>query len=90
MDHRGPPRNDSGRHSQTSKDREDYRYPQQDREQSRTPAPLPRERDRHWAQDPRYRAQFSSPPARAEPHPHNNQQYPYGYTLPEHQRAQSR
>ncbi|KAK5869332.1 hypothetical protein PBY51_024058 [Eleginops maclovinus] len=91
MDHRGHPRNDSGRQSHRSKDREDYyRYSKQDREQSNTPAPLPRERDQHWAQDPRYRAQFSSPPARPEQYPHNTQQYPYSYILPEHQRPQSR
>ncbi|XP_056235430.1 protein transport protein Sec16B [Seriola aureovittata] len=91
MDHRGHPRQDSGRHSHRTKDREDYyRYFQQDRDQS-YPPPDPRERDRHWAQpDPSYRANFTSPPARPEQYPYNSHQYPYGHGRPEHQRPQSR
>ncbi|XP_073332403.1 protein transport protein Sec16B [Pagrus major] len=87
MDHRGHPRPDSAQHR--TRDREDYyRYSQQDREQS-YPPPNPRERDRHWAQpDPRYRAHFTSPPAR--PDPYSTQQYPYVHGHPEHQRPHSR
>lgn len=85
MDHRGHHLPDSGHHR--TKDREDYyRYPQPDWEQS-YPSPNPRDRDRHWAHpDPRYRAHFTSPPAR--PDPYTTQQYPYVH--PEHQRPQSR
>ncbi|XP_044055028.1 protein transport protein Sec16B isoform X2 [Siniperca chuatsi] len=91
MDHRGHPQPDSGPRSHRTKDREDYyRYSQQDRDQS-YPPPNPRERDRHWAHpDARFRAHFSSPPARPEQYPYNTQQYPYGHGLPEHQRPQSR
>ncbi|XP_042340051.1 protein transport protein Sec16B, partial [Plectropomus leopardus] len=74
-----------------TKDREDlYRYSQQDRDQS-YPPPNPRERDRLWAQDARYRDHFTGPPpARPEQYPHSTQQYPYGYGRPDHQRPQSR
>ncbi|XP_040896746.1 protein transport protein Sec16B [Toxotes jaculatrix] len=88
MDHRGHPWPDSGRHSHRTKDREDYyRYSQQDRYQS-YPPPDPRERDRHWAHpEPRYRANFTSPPARPEQYPYSSHQYPYGHG---YQRPQSR
>ncbi|XP_071343356.1 protein transport protein Sec16B [Trachinotus anak] len=91
MDHRGQPWPDSGRHSHRTKDREDYyRYYQQDRDQS-YPPPDPREWDRHRAHpDPRYRANFTSPPARPEQYPYNHHQHPYGRGRPEHQRPQSR
>lgn len=87
MDHRGHHLPDSGHHR--TKDREDYyRYSQPDWEQS-YPPPNPRERDRHWVHpDPRYRAHFTSPPAR--PDPYTTQQYPYVHGHPEHQRPQSR
>ncbi|XP_029286094.1 protein transport protein Sec16B [Cottoperca gobio] len=91
MDHRGHTRPDPGRPSHRTKDREDYyRYSQQDRDQSYPPPPNPRERERPWAQDARYSAHFTSPPARPEQYPHNTQQYPYGAIRPEHQRPQSR
>ncbi|XP_039985479.1 protein transport protein Sec16B isoform X2 [Xiphias gladius] len=91
MDHRGHPRPESGRHSHRTKDREDYHwYSQQDRGQS-YPPPDPREWDRHWAHpDPRYRANFTNPPARPEQYPYNSHQYPYGHVRPEPQRPQSR
>ncbi|XP_034386250.1 protein transport protein Sec16B [Cyclopterus lumpus] len=102
MEHRGHPRPDPVHRSYRTKDRD--RYSQQDRGQSYQP-PNPQERDRHWAQtDARYRAHYTSPPARPEqyphnaqqyPHnaqqyPHNVQQYPHGYGHPEIQRPQSR
>ncbi|CAJ1059720.1 protein transport protein Sec16B [Xyrichtys novacula] len=91
MDHRGHPRQDSGRHPQRTKDREDYyRYSQQDGHQG-YPPPDPRDRDRHRApSDAPYRSYYTSPPARPEQHPYNSQQYHYGYGHVENQRPQSR
>ncbi|KAM8874328.1 protein transport protein Sec16B isoform 2-T2 [Spinachia spinachia] len=86
MDHRGHPRPDPHR----TKEREDYRFSQQDRDQS-YPQLNPREGVGYWAQtDARHGAHFSSHLARPEQYPHNAQQYPYGYGRPEPQRPQSR
>ncbi|XP_074524754.1 protein transport protein Sec16B [Halichoeres trimaculatus] len=93
-DPRGHPRQDSGRHSHRTKDREDYyRYAHQDVNQGYPPPPPPdpRDRDRNWAHpEAQYRSQYTSPPVRQDQHPFNSQQYYHGYGHLEHQRPLSR